>query len=172
MGVRGYVLDTKFGPQNDVTKTSSSYQNSTGRVAAMIPPPREHTSCCSHVISASASIVLHRARMPRILEHPVWFVVVGTYRRSEILAAQPRTAWALADFCVFGSLCRKRTLFLVGNVDSRDLHVRVLGHADVAVCSEEKHVHPKASTSRSEFCSSRDHTRLSVCLSRLPWFLP
>ena len=37
----------------------------------------------------------------------------------------------------FGSPCRKRTLYLVGNVDNRDLHVRVLGQADVAVCSEK-----------------------------------
>ncbi len=38
------------------------------------------------------------------------------------LAAQSRTAWAPADFCIFGSQYRKRTLFLVGNVEGRDLH--------------------------------------------------
>ena len=76
-----------------------------------------------------------------------------------------------ADFCNFGSPCRKRTLFLVGNVDSRDWHRLVRkcagtgGHCCVI---GEKHVHPRASTSRSECCSSRDHTpppRLSLAFA-------
>ena len=35
----------------------------------------------------------------------------------------------------------------------------VLGQADVACVSGEKHVRPKYSASRSECCSLRDHTR-------------
>ena len=46
----------------------------------------------------------------------------GTCSKSKALAAQSRAAWALADFYVFGSHCRKRTLFLAGNMDGRDLH--------------------------------------------------
>ena len=42
--------------------------------------------------------------------------------RGCVLAAQLRRAWSLSDFCVLESPYRKRTLFLVGNVDSRDLH--------------------------------------------------
>ena len=89
-------------------------------VAAMISPPRQHTSCSSQVISASASTA-YRGRMPWILEHPCdsWLCDVP---KIEVLAAQPRTAWALADHCIFGSPSRKRSLILFGNVDSRDLH--------------------------------------------------
>ena len=56
-----------------------------------------------------------------ILKHPCdsWLWDVP---QIQTLAAQPRTAWALADACILGSPCRNWTLFLVGNVDSRDLH--------------------------------------------------
>ena len=53
-------------------------------------------------------------------------------------------------------------LFLVGNVDNRDLHhiarrrVETGGRCSV---SGPKHLHPRASASRSEFCSSRDLAR-------------
>ena len=53
--------------------------------------------------------------------------------------------------------------FLVGNVDNRDLHRvarRCLGTGGRCSVSGEKHVHPKASASRSECYSSRDHARL------------
>ena len=112
LGLRGYVLDTKFA---DVSAGKC--------VARMISLPRQHTSCSGNVISASAAVanMLHRARMPRILDHPCdsWLWDVP---KIETLAAQLRTAWALADFGIFGSPCRKRTLLLVGNVDGRDLH--------------------------------------------------
>ena len=127
----------------------------------MITPTRQHSSCSSKVISGSAAIanLLHRARMLWILEHPFdsWFWGVP---RIQTLAA-PRTAWALADFCIFGSPCRKRTRFLVGNVDSRDLHRiarKCAGTGGRCSVTGQEHVHPKASASRSEFCS-RDHTR-------------
>ena len=59
----------------------------------MFSPPRQHTSCSSPVISAGASIanLLHRARRPRILEHPCasWFWDVP---KIQTLKAQPRTA--------------------------------------------------------------------------------
>ena len=74
--LRGYVLDMKFGPRYDVTKplvlTRIRQDVSAGKcVAGVISPPRQHTSCSPKVISASAAIanLLHRARMPWILEH-------------------------------------------------------------------------------------------------------
>ena len=77
LGLRGYVLDTRFGPRYDVTKplviARIRQDVSAGKcVAGMVSPPRQHTSYSSKVISASASIanLLHRARMPWILEHP------------------------------------------------------------------------------------------------------
>ena len=56
--------------------------------------------------SSSIANLLHRARMPWILEHPSgsWLWDVPTI---EALAAQPRTVWSSGSF-----LCRKRTLFL------------------------------------------------------------
>ena len=129
----------------------------------MISPPRQRAPCSPKDISASAAIaeLLHCARRPWILEHPCesWLWDVPKIRT---LAAQLRTAWALAGLCVFGSSCRKRTLFLVGNVDSRDLHriarrcARTGGRPSV---TGQKHVHPKPSASRAFFCPSRDHTR-------------
>ena len=58
----------------------------------------------------------------------------------------------------FGSPSRKRTLFLVGGVDSRDLHRiarNCAGAGGRCGVSGEKHVHPKASASRC----SREFTR-------------
>ena len=163
LGLRGYALDAKFGPGYDVTQplalTESRHDVSAGTcVAGMFSSARQHTSC-----SASASIVnlLHRARMPWIVEHPCdsWLWDMPTI---QTLAAQPRTAWALADFCVLGSPCRKRTLFLVGNVDSRDLHRiarKCAGTGGRCSVTGQKDVHPKASASRSKFSSSSDHAR-------------
>ena len=73
------------------------------------------------VVGVCGVCVLHRARVPWILEDPchsrLWNVP-----KIQALAGQPHTAWALAGFCVFGSPYRKRTLFLDGNVDGRDWH--------------------------------------------------
>ena len=65
-------------------------------------------------------------------------------------------------FYIFGSPCRKRTLFLVGNVDSRDSHRiarKCAGTGGRCSVSGQKHDHPKTPASRSEFCSSRDYSR-------------
>ena len=97
LGLRGYVLDTKFGSRCDVTQPNV-FQNSTTSPLENVSqegfsPPRQHTSCPSNVISANAAIanLLHRARTLWILEHPcdswLWDV-----QRIEALAAQPRTA--------------------------------------------------------------------------------
>ena len=74
-----FVLDTKFGGQ-DV---------STGKcVAAMISSPQQHTSCSPQVIAASASNanLLHRARMPWILNTHV-MRGSGMYQKSRLLRA-------------------------------------------------------------------------------------
>ena len=122
---------------------------------------RQHTSCSSQVISASGSIahLLHYARMPGILEHPCesWLWNVP---KIQTLAAQPRTAWALADFCVLNLHAGSERWFWLGMWTTEICAVllaNVLGHVDVTVF-QAKHVHPKASLSRSECYSSRDHT--------------
>ena len=97
--------------------------------------------------------------------------VCGTCRNSKRLVARPRTAWARADFCIFGSSCRKRTLFLVGNVDSRDAHRiarKCAGTGGRCSVTGQKRVHAKASASRSKFSFSLDHARpplLSLALA-------
>ena len=97
LGLRGYLLEIKFGPRYYVTQplvlTRLRQDVSAGTcVAGMISPPRLHISCCSKVISAPASIasLLHRARMPWILEHQCesWLWDVP---KTQTLAAQPRT---------------------------------------------------------------------------------
>ena len=106
-------------------------------VTGMIPPPRQDTSYSPKVISASAAIanLLHRARMPWILEHLCDSWLWDT-PKIQSLSAQPRTVWALADFCVLGSQSRKRRWFLVGNVDSRRFapYCSQVKQVDVAVC--------------------------------------
>ena len=101
LGLRGCVRDTKFGPRYDVTRplvlTRIRQDVSAGKcVAAMISPPRPHSSCSPNVLSASAAIanLLHRARMSWILEHPCVHGS-GTYRKSRPLR-QPRTAWTMS----------------------------------------------------------------------------
>ena len=120
LGLRGYVLDTKFGARYDASQrlvlTRIRQDISAGkRIAGMISPPRQHTSCSPKVISPSAATahLFHRARRPWILEHPCdsWFWDVP---KIQTLATQPRTAWAPADSCILGSPCSKRTFFLVG----------------------------------------------------------
>ena len=82
LGLRGDVLDTKFGARYDVTKPLvltiiRQDVSAVKRVAGMISPPRQHTSCSPKVISASAAIanLLHYAHMLWTPEHH--FVVVG-----------------------------------------------------------------------------------------------
>ena len=71
LGLRGHVLETKFGLSFDVTQpivlTRIRQDVSAGKSL-----PLQHTSCSSKEISASAAIanLLLRARMPWILEHP------------------------------------------------------------------------------------------------------
>ena len=100
MGLRGYVLDTKFGPRYDVKKplvlTRIRQDISAGKcVAGMISPPRQHTSCSSEVFSASASIVNlhHRARIPWIVEHPcdscLWEVLKNRLLRLSLARPGP-----------------------------------------------------------------------------------
>ena len=66
----------------------------------MISPPRQHGLCFSTVFSASASIayLLHRARMPWILEHPCgsWLWDVPKIQTR----AAPRTAWQILCFWI------------------------------------------------------------------------
>ena len=89
--LRGYVLDTKIGPMYDVTQPlvliGIPQDVSAGKcVAAMISPPRQYTSCSSKVVSVNAAIanLLHRARMPWILEHSC-DSLFWTYRKSRLL---------------------------------------------------------------------------------------
>ena len=99
--------------------------------------------------------------MPWTLERPFdsWFWDVPII---QTLAAQPRMAWAMTDFCIFGSPCWKRILVPIGNVDSRDL-LRIarkcVGTGGRCSVTGQKHFHPDASARRSDFRSSRDHAR-------------
>ena len=177
LGLRGHLLDTKFGPRYAVTMllvlTRIRQDVSAGKCfAGMISRPRQHTSCSCQVISATASVtnLLHRARMPWILEHPcdscLWSVP-----KIQALAAQLRTAQVLADFSILGSSSKKAAVISGGNVDSRDLNRiarKCAGTGRRCRVSVQKQFHSKASASHSEVSSSRDHTRplrLSVALA-------
>ena len=148
LGLRGHVPDTKSGLRCYVTQslviTRIRQDVSAGKcVAGMLSPPRQNTWCSSTVMSASDAIasLLRRARMPWIFEYPCdsWL-------------------WDVPKINVFGSPCRKRTLFLIGTVDSRGLHRIARKSAWTGGrCSVtgQKHVHPKKSASRSKLSFSR-----------------
>ena len=150
LGLCGCVLDTKFGRRYDVTKPlvllrwkMCRSNDFTSTTAHLVLSPCHFSQCFNRYW-------LHRARKPWILEHPCesWLWDVPNI---QILVAQPRTSWALAHFCVFGSPSRK-PLFLVGNKDNRDSHRIARKCAETGgrcSVSGQRHVHPKASASRS-----------------------
>ena len=85
----------------------------------------------------------------------------GTYRKSRLLLRSLARPGPCRIFVCL-SPCRQRTLFLVRNVDGRDLcRIAPTCAGTGGRCSVpgEEHVHPKASASRSECYSSRNHTR-------------
>ena len=115
------MLDTIFD------EARCSHQNSTdvsaGKwVAWMISPPRQHTSCFSDKISACSAIASFSVLACGGLRSTRVTRGFGTCRKSKLVLcsfARPGP-WQL--FCICGSSCKKRPTFLVGNVDSRDLH--------------------------------------------------
>ena len=117
---------------------SLEFDSSAGKfVTAMISPPRQHSSCSSKVLSASAAIAnsLYRARMPWILEHPcdswLWNVL-----KIEALAAQSRTSWTLAFFVFLDLHAENERYFWLGMKTAgicTENHESVLGQANVAL---------------------------------------
>ena len=171
--LRGSLLDTTFGPRYDVTMllvlTGTRQDVAAGKCVAGISPPRQHTSRSHKIMSASAAIAdsLYRARITWILGRPC-DSCLGNVPKIEALAAQPRTAWALADYCIVGSKCRKRALFTVGNVNGRDLHriaFRCAGTGGRCSVSRQEQGDPAKSSALHVTTPA-----LPVYLSRLPWF--
>ena len=139
-GLRRYVLDTKFGPRYDVTHllvlTRIRQDVSAGKCVAALP--RQDTPCSPNVISFSAASanLLHRVRMLWILENACdsWFWNV------------PKIQGLAAQSGPWRSQNRKRTLFLAGDVDSRDAHRiarKCAGTGGRCSVSGQKHVHPE-----------------------------
>ena len=168
-----------FGSRHDVTQplvlTWIRQDVSAGRrVAGKISLPRQHSLFS---VSAAIANLLHRTRMPWILEHPYdwWFWDVPKIKllRHTLVWPGPN-----ADFSVFldhdaeSGLCFQLETWTAGICTV--LHARVLGQVDVAVWLDKKHVDPKTFASRSKFSSSRDHACPSpfifrVCHGFSPW---
>ena len=139
-GTRGYVLDTKFGPwyvTQPLVLTRIRQDVSAGKcVAAIISPPRQHTSCSSEVLSANASIAdfLHRAHMPWILEHPCdpWL-----WAKTPNSCGTTSHGWALSDSFHFWYTVQKAVQCFGLDTWTADLHriVRIVcwdcGHSSV-----------------------------------------
>ena len=143
-------------------------------VAGMISPPRQHTSCSSKVISASTSIahLLHRVRIPWILEHPCdsW---LWDEPKIRTLAAQPRMAWAL---WIWVSLAHHAECALCSWLGTWTIEIHtvwlasVLEQVDVAEFQDKRMF---ILTLQHDAQISALHITtpaLPVCLSRLPWF--
>ena len=155
LGLRGRVLGTKLGPRCDVTKHPCSHQHSTGRLRRKICRRNDFTSATTHFVLSQK---LFSPMLPSECN-----TRVNRGCRSAENPDSCGTALGLGPgvffFYVFGSPFRKRTLFLVEDVDSQDVHRIAPKCVWTSQVSGQKHVHPKASASRSEFDSSRDHTR-------------
>ena len=85
----------------------------------------------------------------------------GTYRKIEALAAQPRTAWALEEYCSFGQHSENEHCFWLVMWTAENCTVLlagVLGLGSVAVF-QVKHMEIPQKPHYIELCSSRDHTR-------------
>ena len=135
----------------------------------MLSPEFDRTFLIS--AGASNANLLHRARMPWILEHLCDLWLWDVLKFSTLVAPH---GLGPCGFLLFGVPCRKRTLFLVGNVDGRDLHHiarKCAGAGRRCNVSGENIVYPKASASRSEVYSSRDNTRLAPFISALAMIL-
>ena len=130
----------------------------------------DFTSTTTHMVlsqnfsvSADVANLLHRVRRPWILEHPcdLWLWEMPDSCGTDSHGLGP------GGLLYFGSQCRERTLNLIENVDSRDLHRiarKCSGTGGRCSVSGQKLVHPNSSTSRSDTHSSCDHAR-PPCLS-------
>ena len=136
-------------------------------VARMLSLPRQHIWCCHEVISASAAIA-------NLLIVLACFGICNTRvirgywmcRTSRLLRRSFARLRLWRIFAFFGSPSRKRTLFLVGNLDSKYLHriARKCVVQDKNMCIRRLPHHAQI------FCS-RDHTRhsrLSFALAMIP----
>ena len=170
------MVDAKFDCRYDVTKPLvldriRQYVSAAKCVAGMISPPRHHTSCSHKIISATlpSQTFFTVLACPGLWNSPVT-LDHGTCPKSRLLqhnVLRPGP-WR---FCVFGSPSSKRTLFLVGSVDRRDSQCigrRCAGKRGRCGVSGQKHVHPNASTSRSDTHSS-DAAGTRFTVGRLGW---
>ena len=165
LGSRGCILDTTFGPGYDVTKplvlTGFEKTYPLGNVSRRWFHLHDYTLRAlrkkfHRKLVSSCSRALHSGT-------PLCFVEV---EHSENPSSCGTTSHGTsAAVCIFGSPRKTRPLFLVGNVD-RGLHriarrcAGTSGRCSVSVFQDKKNMFiPKASASRSGFCSSRDHTR-------------
>ena len=114
--------------------------------------------CCHRKLASSCSHALDSGT-------PMRFMVLGRTTNRSSYSLDPGGFLFLVQ-----TKYKKRTLFLVGNVDGRDLHrvARRCGTGRRCSVSGQQHGHPKIYAFRSELCSSRDHTRppkLSLALA-------
>ena len=177
LGLRGDVLNTKFGPKYDVTKplipTRIRQDISAGNcVAGMISPPRQHTSGSSKVIPASAAIanLLHRARMLWIHEQPcdLWLWSVPNIPDS---CSTARHNLGLDGLCILvhSTESKLRSWLETWTAEIRSVFLASVLEDVVSLdktCSSKLRI-----TLRVRFLRVNTPTS-SFVLSRLPWFSP
>ena len=140
-------------------------------VAATLSPPRQHTSCSSKAITATAAIanLLHRACMPWILEHPCDSWLWDVAKNPDSCGTTSHGLGA----CGFLFVWLEKTCSAKGFRVTLTVSGWECGRQRFAPdCSQMCwNVHPKNSPSRSECSSSRGHThpaRLSFTLAMIP----
>ena len=160
-------VDTKSGPRCDVSQPL---------VLTGIRQDVSSATCVAAMIHFHVNTVrAHPKLFPPVLASQTCFNVpacLGFWntrfdswfwdRKSRRLGRSFARLGPCRIFAFVGPPCRKQTLFPVGNVDSRDLHLvhtSVLGLVSVAVFQDKNTFILKASASRSKFSSSRDHAR-------------
>ena len=150
--LRGFVLDTQFGPRYDVTQLL---------VLTLLRQDFSAGKCLAHMILHDTTTRAHAKIFPPVLPSQTCFIVLafrgnrntlvnrgrGTCRESKLLRH--------SNFTIWGYPCRQRTLFL----DAHRIARKCAATGGRCSVSGHQHVHPKASASRSEIYWSRDHTR-------------
>ena len=103
------------------------------------------------------------------------YFVLSQIISASAAAAQPRTAWSLTDYCMFGSSSESERCFCLGTWTAEICTVllaSVLGQAGVAMFQVKKMVtrkFPQHAQSLTHQVTTPAHPS---CLSRLPWFSP
>ena len=186
--MRGFVVDSKFGPGCDVSQpivlTRIRHDAFAGKcVAVMNSRPRPHfvfsegylRLCCHRKLASSCSQTLDSGT-------PMWFAVVGRAKKSKLLRRGLARAGPCRVIVFFVLMTVKKTSVISGWSCGQQRIApccsQMFWDGWTRQCVTTKNIFIRRRPHHAQSCSSRDHTRphsLSVNVRRfrrthpLPW---